>query len=123
MLYRLTADFIVLLHLLFIGFVILGGFLAWRWRRLLWLHLPAALWGALIELANWTCPLTPMENWFRRHAGQAGYETSFIERYILPIVYPGELPRTVQIALGCLVVLINAAAYIGYIRRRPIDTT
>jgi len=122
-LYRLIADLVVLTHLLFIGFVILGGFLAWRWRWLPWLHVPAALWGALIELANWTCPLTPMEIWFRRQAGQSGYESSFIEHYILPIVYPGELPRAVQIALGCLVVLVNAVAYTGYIRRRPPDST
>jgi hypothetical protein len=123
MLSRLAADLFVVVHLLFIFFVVLGGFLAWRWRWLPWIHVPAALWGMLIELANWGCPLTPLEDSLRRQAGQAGFEGGFIEHYLLPIVYPGPLTRTVQVALGVLVLLLNAVAYARYFRTRSTSHT
>lgn len=119
MLYRLAADSLVLLHFGFIVFVVGGGFLAWRWRRLAWLHVPCALWGATIELMGWICPLTPLENTLRRQAGQAGYDGGFIEHYILPIVYPGGLTPTIQVGLGLLLVALNGLAYTVYFRRRP----
>lgn len=78
---------------------------------MLWLHLPAALWGALIEFAGWVCPLTPLENWLRLQGGEATYSGGFVEHYILPILYPARLTRELQIILGMLVVLINALAY------------
>lgn len=107
----LLADAVLLLHLAFILFVVLGGFLAWRWPRLAWLHLPAAAWGALIEFGDWPCPLTPLENHLRALAGEAGYAGGFIEHYLLPLVYPEALTRELQIALGLGVVAINLAAY------------
>ena len=118
MLYRLTADAAVLLHLGFIVFVICGGFLAWRWPRLIWVHLPAAVWGAVIELFHWTCPLTPLEKWLRQLAGDAGYEGGFIEHYLIPVIYPVALTRWHQVMLGISVVLINAIAYAVYFKRR-----
>jgi len=117
MLARLTADALVALHLAFIVFVVTGGFLAWRWRRLAWVHLPLAAWGALIEFAGWVCPLTPLENHFRRLAGQAGYPGGFIEHYLIPVIYPGDLTRGIQYALGALVILVNLAAYARFLRR------
>ena len=109
--YRLMADTALVIHFAFILFVILGGFFViWR-RKVIWLHLPAAVWGALIELAGWTCPLTPLENRLRAKGGQAGYSGGFIEEYILPVVYPSGLTREIQITLGILVILVNLVIY------------
>jgi hypothetical protein len=121
MLYRLAADALVVVHLAFIIFVVLGGFLACRWRWLAWLHIPAALWGALIEFMGWICPLTPWENSLRRLAGDAGYEGGFIAHYLTPIIYPSGLTPTIQVLLGSLVVLLNGVAYFVYFKygRKP----
>jgi hypothetical protein len=73
----------------------------------------------LVEFSGWICPLTPLENSLRRQAGEAGFEGGFIEHYIMPIVYPGGLTRSIQVSLGILVVLINVVAYVGYLRSRP----
>lgn len=118
MFYRVLADGVLLLHLSFIAFVVGGGLLVYRWPRLAWLHLPAALWGALIEFVGWICPLTPLENALRRQAGGSGYGGGFIEHYLLPLIYPGALTREIQIGLGLAVVAINAAVYGLLLRRR-----
>jgi hypothetical protein len=115
---RLLADLLVLVHFAFIVFVVAGGLLVWRWRRTAWLHVPAAVWGALIELRGWICPLTPLENHFRRLAGRAGYAGGFIEHYVFPIVYPSGLTPRVQVALGLAVVALNVAMYGWLIVRR-----
>ncbi len=112
MLYQTAADLVVLLHLAFIIFVIGGGALALRWRWMPWVHLPAVLWGALLELCGWICPLTPLENWLRGVGGATEYSGGFVEHYVLPILYPAALTREVQVALGVLVCLINAAIYV-----------
>ena len=111
MIYRLTADFVVLIHLAFILFAALGGLLVLKYPRCALLHLPALLWAVLISLAGWVCPLTPLENWLRERGGILGYDTSFIEHYILPFIYPGELTRRMQISLGLLVLIINLGIY------------
>jgi hypothetical protein len=107
----ITADLLVVLHLVFIVFVITGGFLALKWRRLIWAHMPCALWGATIEFTGWICPLTPLENRLRRAAGAQGYEGGFIDHYIVPVVYPAGLTHDLQIWLGVGVVVLNAVAY------------
>ena len=112
-----AADALVLLHLCFIAFVVVGGFLAWHWRALAWVHLPAAAWGALIEFMGWTCPLTPLENHLRRLAGESGYGGGFIAHYLTPIIYPAGLTSPNQIALGVLVLAVNAWAYSVYFSR------
>jgi hypothetical protein len=116
--YSLLADLVVVAHLAFILFVVAGGLLAVRFRRALWIHLPAALWGALIEFAGGICPLTPLENRLRLKAGELGYEGSFVEHHMLPIVYPEELTRNGQILLGGLVLVVNALVYAFLLRRR-----
>jgi hypothetical protein len=116
--FRLLADLVVLLHVTFVLFVVVGGFLALLWRRLVWLHVPAALWGALIELAGWICPLTPLENELRRLAGQAGYRGGFIAHYVLPMLYPVHYTLALRLVLAALVVLLNGVAYGLYFRRR-----
>lgn len=111
MLYRVLVDIVVVVHLAFVVFVVAGGLLVWRWPRLAWLHVPAAVWGALIEFAGWICPLTPLENRLRRLGGEAGYEGGFVETYVLAILYPSGLTRTHQIVLGALVLAVNFAVY------------
>lgn len=116
--YHLLADGIVFVHFLFVCFVVAGGFLVLRWPRIRWLHLPACLWGAAIEFGGWICPLTPLENRLRGLAGESGYRGGFIEHYILPVVYPADLTRGIQIALGTAVVLINLGLYALWWSRR-----
>jgi len=117
MLYRLLADAVLLSHLAFILFVVLGVLLVWRFPRLLWLHLLAVVWAGLIEIGGFVCPLTTLENHLRRLSCEAGYQGGFIEHYLLPIIYPHELSRGVQIGLGIAVIVINVVAY-ALLRRR-----
>lgn len=115
---RLAADLVVLVHIAFVAFVVLGGLLALRWRWIPWLHLPVAAYGAAIELVGWICPLTPLENRLRRAAGEAGYEGGFVEHYLLPVLYPGALTPELQLTLGLLVVAVNLAVYTAVWWRR-----
>ncbi|MEM5277965.1 DUF2784 domain-containing protein [Cupriavidus taiwanensis] len=112
------ADLVVIAHALFIVFVVAGGLLVLRWPRAAWVHLPAAVWGVLIEWAGWLCPLTPLENMLRRVAGQAGYSGGFVERYLLPLIYPAGLTLAVQLWLGLVVLVVNVAIYALWWRRR-----
>ena len=105
------ADIIVLVHFAFVLFVLFGGVLLVWWRRLVWLHLPAVIWGMLIEFTGWICPLTPYENQLRKQAGLEMYDGDFVMRYIMPILYPEDLTRSLQIILGLIVLLINAICY------------
>lgn len=111
MLYDTLADAILILHLCFILFVVLGGLIVLRWPWMAWAHLPAAAWGVIVEIAGWICPLTPLEIALRRAAGRPAYDTSFVEHYLVPIIYPSALTREVQIALGVLVLVLNVAVY------------
>ena len=117
MVYRALADCVVLVHAAFVGFVMLGGFLAWRWRPVVWAHVPAALWGAAIEYAGSICPLTPLENALRARAGLEGYGGGFVEHYVIPLLYPAGLTRPAQTVLGTVVVLVNLIAYGVLVRR------
>jgi hypothetical protein len=118
MLSRLVADGFFLVHAAYIAFVGLGGLLVWRRPRLAWVHLPAAAWGVLVQFVSWACPLTALENSFRRRAGQAGYEGGFIEHYLEPLVYPANLTPHLQMWLAVLVVLLNATVYALLLSRR-----
>ena len=118
MVYRLLADLVVLFHLLFIVFVVFGAVLALRWPRVVPVHILAVVWGALLEFMGWICPLTPLENWARKQAGQAEYSGGFIEQYLTVIIYPDGLTRSAQIILGVLVLVINLIAYWAVYKRR-----
>ena len=119
---RVLADAVLGVHMLYIVFVVLGGLLVARWPWVAWLHLPAAAWGAMVELFGWWCPLTPLENYFREQSGAGGYGGGFIETYLLPLIYPGELTRAMQIGLGTGVVLLNVAIYAWILKRRRVDS-
>jgi len=122
MIYRIAADAVLLLHLAFILFVVLGGWIVFRRPKLIWLHLPAAAWGAFIEFSGIVCPLTPLENQLRIASGSAGYSGGFIERYLIPVVYPAGLNRSAQVALGVGVLLINVVFY-GLLAARRAQTS
>ena len=114
--YRLLADATALLHLAFILFVVLGALLVVRWPKLMWIHLPAAVWGVLIELAGWYCPLTHVENYFLHRAGEAGYRGGFVSHYIFSMIYPSGLTRGLEIGIGVLVLIVNTALYVRVFR-------
>jgi hypothetical protein len=118
MMFRTLADLVVLSHLGYILFVVFGAFLVLRWPRIVWLHLPAVAWAALIEFAGWTCPLTPLENYLRRAAGLSGYRSGFIDHHLVPVIYPAALSRQTQFLFGFLVIAINVAVYLWLFRRR-----
>ena len=120
----ILADAVLVLHFAFVAFVVAGGLLVLRWRRLVWLHLPAAVWGALVELEGWICPLTPLENQLREKAGRAGYSGDFVEHYLIPVVYPPGLTSNMQLLLGIAVIAVNVGIYAVLmirIRRRPSE--
>lgn len=121
--YRALADFVAVVHIAFVAFVVFGGLLVLRHPRLTWLHLPAAAWGVMIELAGWVCPLTPLENAFRMRGGEAGYSGGFIEHYLLPVLYPVGLTRGIQLVLGGIVLALNLAVYGLLLARRRAVTT
>jgi hypothetical protein len=117
LIYRALADLVLVVHLAFVLFVVLGGLLVLRWPTVAWLHLPAAIWGVLIEYAGWICPLTPLENAFRTRGGEAGYSGGFIQHYIQPLLYPAGLTRSMQVVLGTIALILNLAAYVVVISR------
>ncbi|MGB7816300.1 MAG: DUF2784 domain-containing protein [Methylotenera sp.] len=118
MLLRLAADSVLLFHLAFILFALLGGAMT-VWRRWIpFIHLPAAAWGFFVELTGRVCPLTYLENYFRIKAGQSGYTESFVEHYLLDIIYPTGLTREVQFTLAGVVVIVNIAIYGWLFSRR-----
>ena len=112
MYYHLLTDLVSFIHLSFVVFAVGGGLLVVKWRRCAYAHIPAAAWAALVEFMSWPCPLTPLENWLRRSAGAAAYAGGFVEHYILPVLYPSELTRTVEIALGVFVLMVNVVLYL-----------
>ena len=114
---RLAADAVLLAHFAFVLFVVLGGMLVLRWPKLALAHVPAALWGAAVELFGWICPLTPLEVALRRAAGEAGYSGDFVEHYLASALYPNDLTREMQFTLGIAVVVLNIAIYLVVIQR------
>jgi len=111
MLYQTLATTIAIIHFAFIVFVIAGGFLVLRWPGMKWIHLPAALWGALIEIGGWICPLTILENVLLRKAGAAGYDDGFVAHHIFHVIYPNGLTRGMEFAIAAFVIAINVAVY------------
>ena len=118
--YKLLADALVVFHMGFVGFVLLGGTIALRWRRAMWLHLPAVAWGIYIELSHNICPLTPLENHLRRAGGATTYQGGFVDHYIMPVLYPNGLTHAMQVAIAVVIVVLNAVVYGWIIAGRRI---
>src|SRR6202050_4288914 len=118
--YRLAADLVLAVHLLFIGFVVCRACLAWRWPRGIRVHLPAMVYGALIEFVGFTCPLTPLQDYLLRRGGGTAYRGGVISPYLIQKIHPARLTRGIQIGLGLFVLLIAAVGYGGYLRRRGV---
>lgn len=118
MLERVLADVVVAAHFTFVAFVVLGGLLVLRWPRAAWVHVPAALWGVVVITFGLICPLTPLEQSLRRAGGESGYAGSFIDRYLVPVLYPRELTRSDQVALGLGTAALNLLIYGTALRRR-----
>ena len=111
MVYSVAADIVLIVHLSFVLFVAAGGLLVlWRWK-IAWVHLPAVCWGIWIEFSGAICPLTPLEVWLRRQGGAAGYDMGFVEHYLVPLLYPANLTREIQMILGLFVLILNLAVY------------
>ena len=120
MIYRFLADITLVLHLCFIVFVIFGGLLVLRRRFVLWLHLPALIWGLLIEFFGITCPLTTLENYLRGLGGEAGYEGGFIEHYVSTLVY-WQMTAEIQILLGIMLIILNSLIYYIVFRKSELE--
>lgn len=116
--YSALADAVLVLHFGFVLFVALGGLVALRWPRIVWFHVPCAVWGVAIEFGGWICPLTPLENQLRTLAGESTYHGDFVARYLLPVLYPEGLTREAQMVLGMAALLLNVAIYAVLLRRR-----
>jgi hypothetical protein len=116
--FGIFADIVVLIHLAFVIFTVLGAVMIIWWRWIVWLHLPAFLWAVWIESSGGICPLTPLENWLRIKAGQGGFEGDFVGTYLLPVLYPAGLTRDVQFILAMMVIVINVALYGSLVYKR-----
>ncbi|HVN72632.1 MAG TPA: DUF2784 domain-containing protein [Desulfomonilia bacterium] len=118
LIWQILADGVVLLHLGFIIFVIFGGIFIVFQSKVLWFHIPCVIWGILVELIGFICPLTPLENYMRIHAGRSPYSGDFVIHYIEPVIYPEGLTRELQIVMGLLVILFNFFIYGWLILRK-----
>jgi hypothetical protein len=118
MLHQLAAEAVLGLHFAFALFAVFGGLLVARRPWLVWLHLPAVAWSSLVNLLQQVCPLTPLENHFRRLAGESGYEGTFIEQYIAPILYPAGMTSEVALAAGISLPLWTLGVYAWILWRR-----
>ena len=114
----LLADLVLVVHLAFVIFVVLGACLVVRWPKLVWIHLPAVLWGVFTEFAGVVCPLTPLENALRQRGGQGGFAGGFIDHYVTALLYPQGLTRGMQVALGAFALAVNLLLYCWVIARR-----
>jgi Protein of Unknown function (DUF2784) len=116
--YRIGADIVVVVHLFFLGFVVGGAFLTWRWPWTIWVHIPTVVYTAIVVLASFTCPLTALEKDLRHQGGEVGYTSGFIAHYLVPMIYPAGLTQELQDALGGVLLLLAAIiGYLGSVRR------
>jgi uncharacterized protein DUF2784 len=107
----LLADFVLVVHFLFIVFVIFGGLFVLKWPKVIWIHIPCALWGVIIELFGWICPLTYLEQYLREASNTNYYDGTFIQHYLLPVIYPAGLTANTQLMLGFIVIIVNLIVY------------
>jgi len=118
MLYRHLADLILVLHFAFVVFAVLGALLVLKWQWLAWIHIPLALWAAVVEFTGWMCPLTPLEHWLRLKGGMPVEKLGFVEQYLVPLLYPTPLTRPMQMVLGAIVLGVNLMIYGWVLKKR-----
>ena len=118
MFYGFAADALAVAHLAFIGYVLCGGLLVFRWPRSVFMHVPAVVWAVLLELYRLSCPLTPWEQQLRLAAGEGGYGGGFVAHYLLPLIYPAGLTHNVQLVLAGVVIAVNGIVYGWLVRKR-----
>jgi hypothetical protein len=116
--YEILAGTVIVAHFLFIAFVAAGGLLVLCWHRLAWVHVPAVVWGVVVEMTGWICPLTPLENHLHSLGGSSSYSGGFIEQYLVPIIYPASLTAVTQYILGGLIIVVNLLFYALIIRKK-----
>jgi len=119
---HVLATLVVAAHVLFVAFVVIGGLLVFRWRKLLYLHLAAVVWAVYVEWSGAICPLTPLENTLRAAAGLEAYAGDFVAEYVFPVLYPDGLTRGGQLAIGAAVLAVNGCIYAMLLRRRRSNT-
>lgn len=117
--YHILADTVLVIHLLFVLFALFGGFLILRWKKAVWVHLPAVVWAFGVEFFGLICPLTHLEDFFLAKAGLAGYTTGFIEHYLVPVLYFSSPSKVTQIILAIIVLLVNTLVYLFVLYKRP----
>lgn len=110
----MTANLILIVHFAFILFVVFGALLFFVTTKIVFIHIPAFLWGSYIELTHSICPLTYLENWLLHKANLTTYSEGFIQNYLIPIVYPANLTKDLEIYLGIALIVVNMIIY-GFI--------
>jgi hypothetical protein len=119
-----VATVVLASHFAFVAYVVLGGFLAWRWPKAIWVHLVAAAWGGLIVLGLVNCPLTWAEDFARRQDGQGPLTQGFVDRYLDNVLYPERYLDEVRLAVAAVIAISWLGAYLLWrARRRRADTT
>ena len=112
--YEIAANLTLIVHFTFVLFVVFGALLFFATAKIIFIHIPALIWGSYIELTNSICPLTYLENWFLHKANLTAYSEGFIHHYLIPIVYPTNLTKDLQIYLGIALIVVNMIIY-GFI--------
>ena len=115
--YEIAADLILIIHFTFVLFVVFGALLLFASIKIIFIHIPAVIWGSYIELTNSICPLTYLENWFLHKANLTTYSEGFIQNYLVPIVYPMNLTKDLQIYLGIVLIVLNIIVYVLIINK------
>ena len=115
--YEIAADLILIIHFTFVLFVVFGALLIFVSIKIVFIHIPAVIWGSYIELTNSICPLTYLENWFLHKANLTTYSEGFIQNYLVPIVYPMNLTKDLQIYLGIALIVLNIIVYVLIINK------
>jgi len=116
--WTLLADLVVIIHFGFVLFCVFGALLCLWWPKVMWIHIPSAIWGGVVEIVGWICPLTPIENWLRQRAAVVSYRDSFADQYIMPLLYPSAANRAIHILMGLSLLLLNLCLYFYIIRKR-----
>ena len=115
--YKIAADLLLIIHFTFVLFVVFGALLIFASIKIIFIHIPAVIWGSYIELTNSICPLTYLENWFLHKANLTTYSEGFIQNYLVPIVYPMNLTKDLQIYLGIVLIVLNIIFYVLIINK------